>query len=252
MTPLQWALLVVGAAAVIAIYLYSRREQGGPRKRARKAPESVGGGASPQTLPGADQMDMFSRFGEFDEFGVGKPRKRVAPLMPGQQPPDAAEPATTATGAGGDTAPAPSQDAPQAQIQQRLVTVLIAEREGTAILGPKIHAALRARGLSFGEHRIYHRIELGQPVYSVASLVKPGVLDPDQAPQFSTPGLSMFMMLPGPKHPVDALTDMLSTARALAAELNAEVYDANRQLLSAEAEQGLAQDIAGWAQQHGL
>src|SRR3546814_6821504 len=75
MSALQWALLVLGAAAVIAIYVTSRR---GDRLPKHWTPPGASGGRAPK-LPGQDQMDMFEASksapkGEFDEFGVGKPR----------------------------------------------------------------------------------------------------------------------------------------------------------------------------------
>ena len=83
MSPTQWALLIVGAVAVIAIYWFSRRERPEARRRRSEAPVKTV--KLPGAAPGAgnDQMDMFSRFGEFDEFGVGKTRKRVSPDLGG-------------------------------------------------------------------------------------------------------------------------------------------------------------------------
>src|SRR3546814_6634646 len=80
MSALQWALLVLGAVAVIAIYVTSRR---GDRLPKHWTPPGASGGRAPK-LPGQDQMDMFDASksapkGEFDEFGVGKPRPRTEP-----------------------------------------------------------------------------------------------------------------------------------------------------------------------------
>ena len=232
MSPLQWALLVVGAVAVIAIYVYSRRERGSAQ-RPRGVPAAASE-ATPPAVGAVDQMDLFAR-GGFDELGVGKPRKRVPPSMPAGE------------GAASSEAPAP-----RAPVEEKIVAVLIAEREGTAIFGPKIHAALRAQGLSFGDKKIYHRIEAGKPVFSVASLIKPGYLDPAEQQGFSTPGLSVFMLLPGPMPPETAIGDMLGTARALAQQLNAELFDSNRQPLSSVAEKAMIADIKAWARQNGL
>ncbi|HSW15492.1 MAG TPA: cell division protein ZipA C-terminal FtsZ-binding domain-containing protein [Solimonas sp.] len=242
MSVLQWALLIVGAAAVIAVYVISRRSNRLPNSW--EPPSSRGG--APRSLPGlpgkpgADQMDMFaqgSRGGEFDEFGVGKPRKRTE-----------AELAAAAVAAGQEPAAAP----PAAPVEDKIVTLLIAEREGTAIFGPKIHLALQAQGLSFGEHRIYHRLQGGKAVFSVASLVKPGALDPAEQQGFSTPGLTMFMLLPGPAKPAAALQDMIATAQALASALNAEVFDASRQQFTAETARTLKADVGSWAQRNGV
>ncbi|MFA5941715.1 MAG: cell division protein ZipA C-terminal FtsZ-binding domain-containing protein [Sinimarinibacterium sp.] len=233
MSPLQWALLVVGAVAVIAIYVYSRREHAPPKPRSAPSTAST----KMPAIPAADQMDMFSRQGGFDEFGVGRPRRRVAPSMSGAPAP----------GGGEQAAPAAEPEA----VEERLVAVLIAEREGTAIFGPKIHAALRAQGLLFGDRKIYHRVDAGQTVFSVASLIKPGHLDPAEQQNFSTPGLSVFMVLPGPMPAETAIGDMLGTARALAQQLNADVFDSNRELLTLAAEKALIGEVNSWARQQG-
>ena len=127
----------------------------------------------------------------------------------------------------------------------------IAEREGTYILGPQLHEALRHQGLHFGERRIYHRLHDGQAVFSVASLLKPGELDPEQAEGFSTPGLSVFMVLPGAQAPATAFDDMLSTAQALARELNARLLDAERRPMDEARASSLRYEVSEWARVHG-
>jgi len=247
MSPLQWALLVLGAAAVIAIYWINRRDT---RSLKQWEPPAAGGPAvgnppAPKNVPTKDQMDMFSRGGsEFDEFGVGKPRKRMAPSI-GEGDPQALLPERP------KPARVDAAQPPKKVVEEKIVTLLIAEREGTAIFGSKIHAALASQGLNFGDRKIYHRLEGGKAVFSVASLVKPGILDPADA-QFSTPGLSLFMVLPGPTHPKVALQDMIHTARELAAQLNAEVFDESRLSFNADAQRVLAAEVETWARRNGL
>lgn len=216
MTPLQWALLIVGIAAAAAVWLLSRRRD-------------ALGGWQPSHSPVAKdrQLEMFNATGQFDEFGVGRPRK-VAPRLD-----DAPGSDTTA--------------APRAPVQQKIIALLIAERDGTHINGPKIHAALRAQNLEFGDKQIYHRLMDGEPCFSVASLLKPGYLDPALAAGFSTPGLSMFMVLPGPLPPVGAFREMMQVAQALARALNAEVFDMRRKPLTPESLLKLEHDVEHWA-----
>ncbi|MGH8541662.1 MAG: cell division protein ZipA C-terminal FtsZ-binding domain-containing protein [Stenotrophobium sp.] len=260
MSALQWSLLIVGVAVVIAIYFLSRREKK-PRKE-WTAPSAH----QPAKTPAGDQMEIFTRTGEFDEFGVGKPRRREAPVMPGIPekpllPP--AEPAAQGEAAKptpeflkprsepsmGAAKPAPVAAAPK-PVEQKIVAILIAEREGTAILGPKLHKALQQQALSFGERKIYHRMEMGQPLFSVAGLLKPGQLDPAEAATFATPGLTVFMVLPGPSKPVLALRDLLDTAKALARSINAELFDAKRQPFTAESERAMVAEVEDWARRN--
>ncbi len=257
MSPLQWALLIFGAVAVIAVYLYSRRDRRAMQDWNPDEPKD------PLLAPGKArdrQLDIFnSENQQFDEFGVGKPR-RVAPTfdtptlgIPGAEP-DTVPRTPVETGAAPRKLPTPTTRFPvagekteKAEKAEKIVSLLIAEREGTHILGDQIHEALRAQNLEYGARQIYHRLLGGEPVFSVASLIKPGILDPDLGDQFSTPGLTLFMVLPGPQKPAEAIKDMLGTAERLARALNAEVYDAKRKPLSPGAARNLQLEVETWA-----
>mgnify|MGYP001546457829 CR=1 FL=1 len=259
MSVLQWALLILGAVAVIAVYVVSRREKAPPKKSWIPPMEDN------SRLPAAEQAELFGA-GKFDEFGVGKARKRTAPMLQSQDdeqgdfaPPPAPAPVAPPLATGRrapsferEPAPAPAATPPPVRAEEKIIALLIAEREGTAILGPKLHAALQSQKLQFGERQIYHRMEQGMIVFSVASLLKPGALDPAQSASFETPGLSVFMVLPGPVKPVAAFNDMVSTARALAKALNADVYDARRQPFTADSERAQKAEVESWARSNHL
>jgi|SRR5581483_1084652 len=238
MTPLQWALLIFGVVAVVAVYLYSRRDR---RAMDDWNPNEPG---EPLLPPARDrQLDIFNGANanqQFDEFGVGKPR-RIAPVATGE-----AEAGNNPVDPGRRSAPTIGKAADKVP-SEKIVSLLIAEREGTAILGPKIHDALEQQGLQYGARQIYHRLLNGEPVFSVASLLKPGHLDPAAAEEFSTPGLTLFMVLPGPQKPMDAIKDMIGTAERLAKALNAEVYDAKRKPLTPGAARNLQLEVETWA-----
>jgi len=222
-TLLQWALLLLGGAVAVVLVLTSRRDKREPE--APRAPTSRRDWAPPAESDGGA--------GGIDEYGVGKARKRGTP---------AAAPERKAPSVG--AAPAAKPD--------KFVGLYIAEHEGTSILGTKLHAALQDQGLSFGDKKIYHRMDGERKVFSVASLTKPGTLDPADAASFTTPGLSVFLALPGPSEPVAAFQDMLRTARELARRLNAELYDSEqRQPLTAQRERELHSQVEDWARTHG-
>lgn len=251
MSVLQWALLILGAIAVIGVYVVSRRERA-PLPRVSRRDESP----LAQRASGAVQEDLFAG-GKFDEYGVGKPRRRSAPSfgaaaeseVPAPQEAPAPAYVPSFVSAAPVSAPSPAA-APRAE--EKIIALLIAEREGTAIFGSKLHSALQAQKLQFGERQIYHRMEQGMIVFSVASLLKPGTLDPAEAAGFSTPGLSVFLVLPGPVKPVAAFQDMVATARALAKSLNADVYDSKRQLFDAASERTLKAEVETWARANHL
>lgn len=257
MTALQTALLIFAVLAVIAIYLYSRRD----RKSADKWNPDEAGDDALLAAPRERQLDIFSGTAQqFDEFGVGKPR-RIEPSTLDEPEPagseDAADAAPRRYAPSFTTPAAPSAPAPAASPKpapagqaEKIVSLLIAEREGTHILGTQLHRALQTQGLEFGARQIYHRMHGGTAVFSVASLLKPGVLDPAKAGSFTTPGLTLFMVLPGPVRASDAIRDMIGTAEKLARTLNAEVFDARRNPLSPAGARALQQEVETWARNH--
>lgn len=299
MSILQWALLIVGVVVVVAILVISRRES-----RMGEGQWTPPPAPKPRTrgLPGADQMDIFGATGQFDEFGVGRPRKKgsvgtdelpaptatpdlfKAPAVPPARPPVSA-PAAPAPGrkapslgtpapqsagstrtpppltpsvpppvpptiAAAPAAPATRPAAPADEAEGIIIVLFVAEREATAINGRRLHAALQTQGLEFGARKIYHRMRNGKSQFSIASIIKPGELDPAQADHFTSPGLTAFMTLPGPDQPVSALEDLLTTCDRLAGALNAEVYDQQREALTEDARRLLRARVAAWAQQH--
>jgi cell division protein ZipA len=236
---LQWALLLLGVGIAIGLIWTSRREKKALERMNAPAPRpaSRDWSASQDALPEAPRPaapEAPRVPGSFDEYGVGKPRK--APSVAPRTAPTVSPPPVTA---------------PVPRVPDAVIGLYIAEHEGTNILGPKIHAALRDRGLRFGAKKIYHRMEGEHALFSVASLVKPGELDPDAAEGFATPGLSVFLQLPGPLNPVAAFQDMLDTARGLARALNSELYDSEQRApLTPERERALHQQVEEWARRY--
>ena len=239
MSALQWALLLLGVGIAIGLVWTSRREKKAIERMNSPAPrpasrdwsaghDALAGGSAAPEAPRASGAPGF------DEYGVGKPRK--APGVPPRTAPTVGMPPVTAT---------------VVKAENLVIGLYIAEHEGTNIMGPKIHAALRDRGLRFGAKKIYHRFDGEHATFSVASLVKPGELDPDAAEGFATPGLSVFMQLPGPLNPVAAFQDMLDTARGLARALNSELYDTEQRApLTAERERALHEQVEEWARRY--
>ena len=259
MGELQWALLIVCLVLVVAVYFVSRRNRD----------EGGGGedGRAPLGKPEAsgDQMDLLTprADGSFDEYGVGRKRKRGEPGGPGEpavspREPSAPSMATLLHPLPGQPHVAPrmapevtptasASGAASAAPQGKLVALIVAPTEETDILGPQLHGALTAQGLKFGEGEVYHRHIGGRIVYSVSSLLKPGKLIPAEAENFSTKGLTVVLNLPGPVTPVVAFDDMLSTTRTIASALKLEIFDARRERVTEEVGKKLRGEVEDWA-----
>lgn len=97
--------------------------------------------------------------------------------------------------------------------------------------GSEVKRLLEACGLDHGQMSIFHRHEeddLLSPIqFSVANAIEPGYFDPATLDEISTPGVSFFMTLPGPKDYMKAFDYMLETAQCFARNLKGELKDEN-------------------------
>lgn len=276
MGELQWALLIVCAVLVVALYVFSRRGK-----------NAEGEGAEPDApdQPATQQMDLLTRADPaYDEFGVGRPRPRglaaqadpgtSRPMTSAPPKPSAASLLRPSSGASAPgllpaapgsatrsapslqpaaAAPTPAAAAAAAAVAKpaagpgKLIALLVAPVEETDILGVQLHQALNAQGLKFGAGELYHRMIGGQIVYSVASLIRPGKLVPAEAGTFSTKGLTVILNLPGPVSAAAAFDDMIGTTRALAAALKSEIFDARRERLTDAVVADLRSEVKEWA-----
>ncbi|MBO1540213.1 cell division protein ZipA [Pseudomonas sp. OA65] len=136
-----------------------------------------------------------------------------------------------------DESKAPSADKDQAQAEEVLVISVIC-RDPAGFKGPALLQNILESGLRFGEMDIFHRHESmagnGEVLFSMANAVKPGVFDLDDIDHFSTPAVSFFLGLPGPRHPKQAFDVMVAAARKLSQELNGELKDDQRSVLTAQ------------------
>ncbi|MCP2225697.1 MULTISPECIES: cell division protein ZipA [unclassified Pseudomonas] len=137
-----------------------------------------------------------------------------------------------------DTKSSPSvSDKEQPQAEEVLVISVIC-RDAAGFKGPALLQNILESGLRFGEMDIFHRHESmagnGEVLFSMANAVKPGVFDLDDIDHFSTPAVSFFLGLPGPRHPKQAFDVMVAAARKLSQELNGELKDDQRSVLTAQ------------------
>ena len=137
-----------------------------------------------------------------------------------------------------ETKSSPSvSDKDQPQAEEVLVISVIC-RDAAGFKGPALLQNILESGLRFGEMDIFHRHESmagnGEVLFSMANAVKPGVFDLDDIDHFSTPAVSFFLGLPGPRHPKQAFDVMVAAARKLSQELNGELKDDQRSVLTAQ------------------
>jgi cell division protein ZipA len=129
---------------------------------------------------------------------------------------------------------------------QKIVTVRIVAREKKSFPGDELVLSLRGIGLRHGKFGIFHRYDgndEASTVFSAASLVEPGSFDLQNIQKQEIPGISLFLVLPGPLDSVEGFDMMLAAARTLALSLDGELLDESGSSLSIQRERYLREEI---------
>ena len=130
--------------------------------------------------------------------------------------------------------PAPSKLVSQEEPEVFMFNVVARSKQG--FHGGDILHILLACDLRFGDMGFFHRHELeagrGAVQFSVTNMMQPGVFDIDNMADMATPGLVFFLTLPGPDDMMQAFDYMLETAKTVARNLDADVLDESRSVVS--------------------
>jgi cell division protein ZipA len=206
MDGLRWWLLLFGLLVVAGVYIYSRREKTNSEDELRSTAR-----VEPR-LDGHDDTDALSDASpriDTDEDDEGEVET---------------EPPTT----------------------QKIVTVRLVAREKKFFAGDELVLCMRGIGLRHGKFGIFHRYDgndEGKTIFSAASLIEPGSFDLQNIKGQEIPGISLFLVLPGPIDCVEAFDMMLAAARAMTQSLNGELLDESGSTLSIQRERYLREEI---------
>ena len=102
-------------------------------------------------------------------------------------------------------------------------------KSNSVIEGEALLKALLLCGMRFGEKSLFHYYEnqgeRDKAIFSLVNLVQPGTFILDEIDRFTSPGICMFMSLPGPKDPIAGFEIFILTAHKIAKKLNLELHD---------------------------
>ncbi len=207
MDGLRWLLLLFGILVIAGVYLYSRRDKKKP-----------------------------------DENAVD-----VARVEPTLQLKDGVADTNVSVDEGID---APDSDlveeASPDKVPPMIVTLRLVAGEKTAFKGDDLILSLRGIGLRHGKFGIFHRYDGNdetRTIFSAASLVEPGSFDLANIKDQQIPGISVFLVLPGPIDSVEAFDLMMAAARTLSQSLGGELLDESGSTLSIQRERYLREEI---------
>ncbi len=203
MDGLRWILLGAGALVVLAVYLVTRWQLGRHDGAGQNAtPEAPPAEPLPPLDDEPDEAVVREELARM-EAALGERREEETAVVDGEQ----------------------------------LIRLSVMAPPGVPFNGASLAQVFGRCGLVRDEAlQVYHRMDGegagARPVFSVTSAVKPGTFDWLEPDDFRTPGVSLFLQLPGPVEGLRAFDDMLTTAERLAAELGGELQDPDHSVLT--------------------
>jgi len=133
----------------------------------------------------------------------------------------------------------PAQPAPnEAKSFEDVLVIHVLAKEGKGFFGPSLLQCILESGLRFGEREIFHRHESkaghGEVLFSMANAVKPGTFDLAEMDHCHIRAVAFYLLLPGPRNPKAAFSEMLAAVRKLESELGGEAKDDQHSVLTAQ------------------
>ncbi|AAM36492.1 cell division protein ZipA [Xanthomonas citri pv. citri] len=229
MAMIRIGILIAGLLLVAAIFLFGR-----PKK-------------SPQ--------------GRRVDKGEGQPRERREPVISSEfgAEGDAAERAEgveqselnlegqDASG-GNEVGKRPNQDF------DKIVSLFVAAKAGQVLRGEDVVVVAEKTGLVFGHMNVFHRLVEGHPergpIFSMASILKPGSFDMANIREMQTPAIAFFLTLPAPMTALDAWEKMLPTVQRMAELLDGVVLDDSRNALGRQRVAHIRDELRAYDRQH--
>ena len=131
---------------------------------------------------------------------------------------------------------------------RRILAVRLVAPQHERFAGRSLRMALAAEGFLLGKFSIFHKPdESNRAVLSAASLSRPGSFDLETMDSQRYGGLSLFVVLPGPKRPAQAFEELLAAARNLNERLQGALQDERGGPLTPLRVSGILESLKGEA-----
>ncbi|CCG37021.1 cell division protein ZipA [Xanthomonas citri pv. mangiferaeindicae] len=229
MAMIRIGILIAGLLLVAAIFLFGRpkkspqgrrvdKDEGQPRERREPVISSEFGaeGDAAERTEGVEQSEL---------------------NLEGQD-----------TSGGNEVGKRPNQDF------DKIVSLFVAAKAGQVLRGEDVVVAAEKTGLVFGHMNVFHRLVEGHPergpIFSMASILKPGSFDMANIREMQTPAIAFFLTLPAPMTALDAWEKMLPTVQRMAELLDGVVLDDSRNALGRQRVAHIRDELRAYDRQH--
>ncbi|HYG08107.1 MAG TPA: cell division protein ZipA [Stenotrophomonas sp.] len=229
MAMMRLGIFIAGVLLVVAIFFFGRPKKAPQGRRVESEPTPATGRERREPVIGDDAL---AASGDFSGDAVSQPELGL----------DAGE------GAHSDLGKRPTQDF------DKIVSLFVAAKAGQMLRGEDIVVAAEKTGLTFGHMGVFHRLVEGHPergpIFSMASILKPGSFDMANIRTMETPAIAFFLTLPAPLTALDAWERMLPTVQRMAELLEGVVLDDSRNALGRQRIAHIRDDLRAYDRQH--
>lgn len=236
MDTLRLILFLIGSIIVVAIYLYTRKASGKP--------------FTIKPLQNQDKQQSPVKDPETEEEIAGAVRdKRYA----SDQPDDDVITQLSQTLSQGVQEKFVSEDVEsvpaivnEGDVEPLLIVMTVMAKPEQLFSGMDIFEAALANGFVHGDMNIFHfypEQDSNRAVCSMANAIEPGYFDIKNIEQVQTPGLTLFMQLPGPMESREAFEQTVKLGRGLAEQLQGDLCDETRSVLTMQTIEHLKEKV---------
>ncbi|QEP44544.1 hypothetical protein D5085_16230 [Ectothiorhodospiraceae bacterium BW-2] len=219
--PLRITLIIIAVLVILALVIHDRlkarrpHSMGAKRRQKGRRHETP----APTEIPSPHAED------DFDIILRTKPAAV-------SQSPTKANTETTSEAVAAPSPPPPSPSPPPPQLPEEVLTLTIRASSGYAFAGESLREIIEQLGFQFGKMSIFHRMDRGEPLISLANMVNPGTFPDGNWEEFTTPGLAIFAQLPATQPGSELVEELLQLGEVLANRLQAHLCDGQGQPLA--------------------
>ncbi len=140
---------------------------------------------------------------------------------------------------------------------EELIVISVMARDEGGFDGGTLLQLMMACGLRYGRDMgIFHRFETEEPgsalQFSMVNVVKPGTFPLEAMDEFTTPGVTLLMPLPGASDTSAAFEAMVETAMVIVRHLGGELKDENMSVMTAQTVEFARQRVQEFERRHRL